>query len=152
MLPVEKNISFEPNCNAGSNLCWKAADGVWRDVTVRMSQILSIGLKNSISVMCGHQTDLLINLSLCAGPVDLGCHGDGNLVGRVQNVKLFWRFRNLLEWGKKGWKTSNISEIMNNINEKDKRDRLPIEMNILRLNGVNSLKNVEGVKGELRSI
>ena len=31
--------------------------------------------------VCVYQTDSLINLSLCVGPVDLGCHGDGNRVG-----------------------------------------------------------------------
>ena len=31
--------------------------------------------------VCLYQTDSLINLSLCVGPVDLGCHTDGNQVG-----------------------------------------------------------------------
>ena len=31
--------------------------------------------------VCVYQTDSLINLSLWAGSVDLGCHGDGNQAG-----------------------------------------------------------------------
>ena len=31
--------------------------------------------------VCVYQTDSLINLSLCVGPVDLGCYGDGNRAG-----------------------------------------------------------------------
>lgn len=41
-------ISCEPSCNAGSDLCQEAADGVWGDATLRMSQILWMGQKSWI--------------------------------------------------------------------------------------------------------
>ena len=51
--------------------------------------------------------------------------------------------------GKNGRKTSNISEIMNEVNYKNRLNGFPVEMNILCLNGVNPLKNVEGVNSQI---
>ena len=37
---------------------------------------------------------------------------------------------------------------MNDINKKNRLPQFPVEMNILCASGVNTLKNVEGVKGQ----
>ena len=52
------------------------------------------------------------SVSLCVGPVDLGCHGDGNRVGRMQKFRFFFKIP-WSDWmGKKCLKKSNISESM----------------------------------------
>ena len=42
------------------------------------------------------------SVSLCVGPVDMGCNGDGTRLEECKNLVFFLRFHDLIEWGKNG--------------------------------------------------